>query len=176
MKASIKRAKSGERVQVAALPMRIDVDGNPQVLLLTSRETKRWIIPKGWIMKGRKRWEAAAQEALEEAGIVGRLRKTPVGNYVYIKRRAAHSDVCRVEVYLLSFTKQLETWREKGQRQAKWFGFGEAAALVDEPGLIKLLLDLHATGIDERKSQKPVQSGLELGRKVLASRREVSLR
>lgn len=130
MKASTKRAKSGERVQVAALPMRIDVDGNPQVLLLTSRETRRWIIPKGWIMKGRKCWEAAAQEALEEAGIVGRLCKTPVGNYVYFKRRAAHFNVCRVEVYPLSFTKQLETWREKGQRQAKWFGFGEGP--VDE--------------------------------------------
>ena len=76
MKASTKSPKSGERVQVAALPVRIDDDGNSQVLLLTSRETKRWVIPKGWPMKGRKPYEAAVQEALEEAG------KRCVGFYV----------------------------------------------------------------------------------------------
>jgi 8-oxo-dGTP pyrophosphatase MutT (NUDIX family) len=154
MKASTTKAKPGERVQVAALPVRIDDAGTPQALLLTSRETKRWIIPKGWPMKGRKPWEAAAQEALEEAGIVGRPRKTPIGSYVYFKRQTAHFDVCRVDVYLLAFTEQRKSWREKGQREAKWFGFGEAATLVDEPGLIKLLLDLHATGIGEVKSEK----------------------
>jgi 8-oxo-dGTP pyrophosphatase MutT (NUDIX family) len=154
MKASTKSALSGERVQVAALPVRIDDDGNPQVLLLTSRETKRWIIPKGWTMKGRKPWEAAAQEALEEAGIVGRPRKTPIGSYVYFKRQTAHFDICRVDVYLLAFAKQLKAWREKGQREAKWFGFDEAATLVEEPGLIKLLLDLHATGVGEVKYEK----------------------
>jgi 8-oxo-dGTP pyrophosphatase MutT (NUDIX family) len=154
MKASTKSAKSAERVQVAAFPVRIDEGGKPQVLLLTSRETKRWIIPKGWTMKGRKPWEAAAQEALEEAGIVGRPRKTAIGSYVYFKRQTAHFDVCRVDVYLLAFAKQLKTWREKGQREAKWFGLDEAATLVEEPGLVKLLLDLHVTGVGEMKSQK----------------------
>jgi len=141
-------------VQVAALPVKIDDAANPRALLLTSRETKRWIIPKGWPMKGRKPWEAAAQEALEEAGIVGRPRKTPIGSYVYFKRQTAHFDVCRVDVYLLAFAEQRKSWREKGQREAKWFGLDEAASLVDEPGLIKLLLDLHATGVGEVKSEK----------------------
>ena len=154
MKASTTKAKPSERVQVAGLPVKIDDAGNPQVLLLTSRETKRWIIPKGWPMKGRKPWEAAAQEALEEAGIVGRPLKTPIGSYVYFKRQTAHFDVCRVDVYLLAFAEQRKSWREKGQRKAKWFGLDEAASLVDEPGLIKLLLDLHATGVGEVKSEK----------------------
>jgi 8-oxo-dGTP pyrophosphatase MutT (NUDIX family) len=154
MKASTTKANPSERVQVAALPVKIDDAGNPRVLLLTSRETKRWIIPKGWPMKGRKPWEAAAQEALEEAGIVGRPRKTPIGSYVYFKRQTAHFDVCRVDVYLLAFAEQRKSWREKGQREAKWFGLDEAASLVDEPGLIKLLLDLHATGVGEVKSEK----------------------
>jgi 8-oxo-dGTP pyrophosphatase MutT (NUDIX family) len=153
MKTSTTKAKPGERVQVAALLVKSDDAGDPQVLLLTSRETKRWVIPKGWPMKGRKPWEAAAQEALEEAGIVGRPRKTPVGSYVYFKRQTAHFDVCRVDVYLLAFTKQLKTWREKGQRETKWFGLGEAATLVEEPGLVKLLLDLHAAGIDDVKTE-----------------------
>ncbi|MGD0561942.1 MAG: NUDIX hydrolase [Roseiarcus sp.] len=134
-------------VQVAALPVRIGDDGNFQVLLLTSRETKRWVVPKGWTMKGRKPWEAAAQEALEEAGVVGRPRKKPIGSYIYFKRREAHFDVCRVDVYVLAFAKQLKTWREKGQREAKWFGLDEAAELVEEPGLVSLLQKLDAKSL-----------------------------
>ncbi len=134
-------------VQVAALPVRVGEDGNFQVLLLTSRETKRWVVPKGWTMKGRKPWEAAAQEALEEAGVVGRPRKKPIGSYIYFKRREAHFDICRVDVYVLAFAKQLKTWREKGQREAKWFGLDEAAELVEEPGLVSLLQKLDAKGL-----------------------------
>jgi len=104
-------------------------------------------------MRGRKSWEAAAQEALEEAGIVARPLKTPIGSYVYFKRQTAHY-VCRVDVYLLVFAKQLKAWREKGQREAKWFGLDEAATLVEEPGQIKLLLDLRATGVGEVKYEK----------------------
>jgi len=151
MKASTKSALSGERSQVAALPVKIDERGNSRVLLLTSLETKRWVIPKGWPMKGRKPWEAAAQEALEEAGIVGHPRKTSIGNYVYFKRQTAHFDVCRVDVYLLVFSKQLQNWHEKGQREAKWFDAGEAATLVEEPGLAKLLLELHEISVDAIK-------------------------
>jgi 8-oxo-dGTP pyrophosphatase MutT (NUDIX family) len=66
--------------QVAALPVMVAADGTTRVLLLTSRETKRWIIPKGWPMKGHKPWEAAAQEALEEAGLVGQISKEPIGH------------------------------------------------------------------------------------------------
>lgn len=136
------------------MPVRFEENGGAQVLLLTSRETKRWIIPKGWTMKGRKPWEAAAQEALEEAGVVGRPRKKPIGSYVYFKRQAAHFDVCRVDVYVLAFAKQLKTWREKGQREAKWFGLDEAAELVEEPGLVSLLRKLDAKGGGKMKPKK----------------------
>ncbi len=140
-------SKPSQLAQVAALPIRFADDGAAQALLLTSRETKRWVIPKGWPMKGRKPWEAAAQEALEEAGVVGRPRKKPIGSYVYFKRQAAHFDVCRVDVYILAFAKQLKTWREIGQREAKWFGLEEAADLVEEPGLVALFKKLAATGL-----------------------------
>ncbi len=125
----------GTLAQIAALPVRRAEDGSLRVLLLTSRETRRWVIPKGWPMKGLKDHEAAAQEAREEAGIVGRIHKQPVGSYRYWKRRTAHFDLCTVRVYLLEVERQLKTWREKGQREARWFTIDEAAALVDEPGL-----------------------------------------
>lgn len=133
------------------MPVRLDDKGEPEVLLLTSRETRRWIIPKGWRMKGRTPWEAAAQEALEEAGVVGRPRKKPIGSYVYFKRRKAHFDLCRVDVYVLAFAKQLKTWREIGQREIKWVPLAAAAELVEEPGLVALLGKLQATGLGKAK-------------------------
>jgi 8-oxo-dGTP pyrophosphatase MutT (NUDIX family) len=132
-------AKPRVRAQVAALPIRVLAGGKLQILLLTSRETRRWVIPKGWPMTGRKPWEAAAIEALEEAGVVGKPRRKPIGSYIYFKRQPAHFDVCRVEVYLLTFAKQLKTWREIGQRDTKWFSPDEAADLVEEPGLVALI-------------------------------------
>ena len=127
--------------QVAALPIRF-VDGRPEVLLLTSRERKRWVIPKGWPMKGKKNWAAAAQEAKEEAGVIGRTQKTPIGEFPYFKRRASQFDLIRVEVYVLHYEKQLNSYREKGQRQAEWYPLEEAADMVEETGLTALLLDL----------------------------------
>ncbi len=130
--------------QVAALPLRIGSENAFQVLLLTSRETGRWVIPKGWPMRGLKPHEAAAREALEEAGIVGRVKKKPIGDYRYFKRRMDHFDYCQVDVYLLWVDKQLNSWREQGQRKTQWFPLLEAAMLVEEPGLVALMQELAA--------------------------------
>jgi 8-oxo-dGTP pyrophosphatase MutT (NUDIX family) len=128
-------------LQVGALPIRFKA-GEAQILLVTSRESKRWVIPKGWPMRGRKNWAAAAQEAKEEAGIVGRASKKPMGSFLYFKRRAAHFDLCRVEVYPLFAEKRLAAYREKGQREARWFTLAQAAEQVEEAGLSALLVDL----------------------------------
>jgi 8-oxo-dGTP pyrophosphatase MutT (NUDIX family) len=128
--------------QVAALPVRRKGDGDIEVLLITSRKTNRWIIPKGWPMKGKKRHEAAAQEALEEAGISGRVHKKPLGSYVYWKRRDAKFDLCSVEVYQLDVERQTDVYLEKGQRQAIWVDLSEATSLTEEPGLRAILLKL----------------------------------
>ncbi len=82
------KGKPKIRKQVAALPVRLDAAGQPRVLLITSRETRRFIVPKGWPMKGRKDYRAAAIEAQQEAGVIGRVHKKPVGSYLYWKRRA----------------------------------------------------------------------------------------
>lgn len=129
-------------VQVAALPVRKAEDGRLRVLLVTSRETKRWVIPKGWPMKGKTARKAAAQEALEEAGVLGSIARKPLGSYQYWKRRDEHFDLCEVEVYLLDVERQKPTWRERNQRRAEWFDAALAAKLVDEPGLAQLIAAL----------------------------------
>lgn len=143
-KAAVKpaRGKDLPRAQVAALPVFTDESGERWVLLITSRETKRWIIPKGWPMRGRKDFNAAAREALEEAGVIGRVGKDPIGRYAYWKRQTDFIELCEVDVYQLDVTGQLETWREKGQRETAWFPVDEAAYKVDEPGLRDVIRQL----------------------------------
>ncbi|MGA0602579.1 NUDIX hydrolase [Caulobacter sp. KR2-114] len=127
--------------QYAALPYRPTGDGDVDVLLITSRETRRWVIPKGWPMKGRKPHQVAAIEARQEAGVTGKVEKTPLGEYVYVKRLKNGAPLdCTVQVYPLRVVRQRQTWREKGQRTGHWFSAEEAAELVDEPSLRGLIL------------------------------------
>ena len=133
------RMKAGARHQVGALPLRVGADGALEVLLVTSRDTRRWVIPKGWPMKRLKDRDAAAREAREEAGIAGRIGRVPLGSYRYWKRGPTRSDLCRVEVYQLDVKRQLPRWKEQGQRETRWFSPEEAARLVDEPDLAALI-------------------------------------
>ena len=111
-----------------------------QIMLLTSRETVRWVIPKGWPMKGKKPPEVAAQEAFEEAGLLGKIvGKKPLGNFHYPKRLTHRTILCEVRVYLFRVEQQLEVWPEMGQRETKWFDANEAAELVDESGLAAII-------------------------------------
>jgi 8-oxo-dGTP pyrophosphatase MutT (NUDIX family) len=135
------KANSGHR-QVAALPFRYTTSGSLEVLIITSRETGRFIIPKGWPMKGRADPEAAAIEAREEAGIIGKVRRRPIGKYSYWKRLADQFRLVKVDVYPLEVTRQLETWPEKQSRQMAWLSPDKAAILVDEPQLITLIQNL----------------------------------
>ena len=90
-------------------------------MLITSRETRRWVIPKGWPMRDRKDYRAAAREALEEAGISGRIRKRPLGTYAYQKRFVDRVEPCRVRVYVLEVDKERVSWRERDERTRQWF-------------------------------------------------------
>lgn len=132
------------RRQCGVIPMKIDAVGQLVILLVTSRETGRWVIPKGWTAAKLSDAKAAAREAFEEAGIVGRIfSKKPFGTYQYEKRLSpARTVTCEVSVFLFHVTEQLETWPEKEQRQISWFHLAEAAALVAEPELASMLLNL----------------------------------
>jgi 8-oxo-dGTP pyrophosphatase MutT (NUDIX family) len=130
------RRKAGEkRSQIAAMPVRRALDGSPEILLVTSRTTRRWIVPKGWPMKGLKDREAAAREAYEEAGVLGRISEKPAGRYTYWKRMSDHFTLCEVKLYLLEVEHQLDSWAEQHERDLHWFKLADAADLVDEPEL-----------------------------------------
>ncbi|HYI90178.1 MAG TPA: NUDIX hydrolase [Beijerinckiaceae bacterium] len=136
----MKKAGVKMRVQYAALPYRTDEEA-VEILLVTSLGTKRWIIPKGWPMNGREPHEAAAREALEEAGVVGTVGAEAIGTYSYEKRRKSGASVpCNVEVFPLDVGTQRKRWREKGRREVKWLPVEEAAKTVSDAGLGELIL------------------------------------
>jgi 8-oxo-dGTP pyrophosphatase MutT (NUDIX family) len=144
-KNALRKAIRGERVrQVAAVPFRLTDDGAMEILLVTSRETKRFIVPKGWPMKGKSGRKAARIEAEQEAGVTGRALKEPAGTYSYWKRLASGFVRVDVTVYLLAVTKERADWRERGSRQRAWLSPADAALLIDEPELATLVATLEA--------------------------------
>ncbi|GEP02258.1 hypothetical protein MOX02_02960 [Methylobacterium oxalidis] len=126
--------------QIGALPFRKGADGSFSVLLVTSRESRRWVIPKGWPMKGRKPFEAAAREAYEEAGVIGHIGKRPLGFFIYEKRLKNRDFVlCQVKVFPLEVRKQLKRWPEQNEREQRWFTPPDAADAVAEAGLAAII-------------------------------------
>lgn len=126
-------------LQVAALCWRRSAKG-VRVVLITSRDTGRWVIPKGWPMRRRSEAEAAEREAWEEAGIRGRLSEQSVGLYTYRKVLGPGRAIpCVVRVFPLEVSEQLKTYPETGQRRIKWFSPARAARRVDEPDLARIL-------------------------------------
>jgi 8-oxo-dGTP pyrophosphatase MutT (NUDIX family) len=126
--------------QVAAIPIRWTKEGELRVLMVTSRDTGRWVLPKGWTMDGKKPWRAAEIEALEEAGVTGYISREAIGDYNYDKRLADGTTVsCHVRVYPMIVDKVKREWKERKQRRRHWFSAHGAAEAVDEPGLSKLL-------------------------------------
>ena len=131
-------------IQYAALPFRIEAR-QLWILLITSRGTKRWVIPKGWPMTGLKPQEAAAIEAAEEAGIVGAVDPTPLGSYRYLKALPDEQEIAvQVIVFPLGVDHIADDWKEQGQRRSAWFRYQRAAALVAEPSLRRLIQDFGA--------------------------------
>jgi 8-oxo-dGTP pyrophosphatase MutT (NUDIX family) len=119
----VRKSKTDGQVQFAALPFQIAEDGRARVMLMTSRETQRWVIPKGWPMRGRKPREVAAREAFEEAGLVGRIvGKKAVGSYHDTKQLPSRDAIlCEVFVFLFRVERQLDNCRSGGNgRRAGW--------------------------------------------------------
>ena len=125
--------------QVAALCWRTGKRGL-EVLLITSLNAKRWILPKGWPEADLTGCENAAREAFEEAGVTGRTGAGAIGRYLYLKeKREGGGMPVSVDVFALQVTKQLDDWPEKGQRSMIWVPLDQAAAKVSEPGLREVL-------------------------------------
>ncbi len=116
------------------------IDAPVRVLLVTSRESKRWVIPKGNAMPGVAPHNAAAQEAEEEAGVRGLVCPTPLGSYRYRKKRGNGAALMiDVDVFPLAVSSELDSWKEQGERERRWFSLHDAAAAVDEPDLSDLI-------------------------------------
>ena len=137
---AIDRARKNKPIrQVAAIPYRISAAGELQILLITSRTTGRFIVPKGWPQKRRSDRKTAALEALEEAGAIGRIHKRSIGRYRYWKRLGRSFVPVVVAVHLLSVDSVRPDWKEARSRRRAWLTPFDAARLVDEPQLVTLL-------------------------------------
>jgi len=134
-----KGQKTDVRTQFAALCYRI-VRDKPQVMLITSRGSGRWIIPKGWPMDGRSPAESAAIEAWEEAGVRGKVHERCIGVYAYQKMLGPEQGIpCLAMVYPLRVKSLAAKFPESGQRKRKWMTRKKAAARIDEPELAHIL-------------------------------------
>ncbi len=143
-----------DRRQVAALPLRLAKNGSIEILLVTSRDTGRWIIPKGWRSKRLKDCKAAAREAREEAGVKGKILREAIGTYRYIKREIGNGALVEVRVFLLKVSKRCKRWPEKRERRRAWFDIEEAANRVSDPELSTLIGMLQERSGDDSGSSR----------------------
>ncbi|MGO6986554.1 NUDIX hydrolase [Hyphomicrobiales bacterium] len=112
-----------------------------EILLVTSRQSRRWVIPKGWPMRRKKPFETAATEAWEEAGVQGSVRKKPIGRYTYLKELGP--DVvspCMVDLFQIEVERLTDDFKERGERVLVWVSPDEAARRVRELELKSLLV------------------------------------
>ncbi|OWK46968.1 NUDIX hydrolase [Fimbriiglobus ruber] len=116
--------------QAAAVPVR---DG--LVCLVTSRNGRRWVFPKGGIELGQTAAEAALVESWEEAGLVGTLGDGPVGSYHYKKNGFNY----HVTVFVMRVSAEKAEWPERATRKREWVTVEEAISRIDEPDLRDLL-------------------------------------
>jgi hypothetical protein len=137
-----KSDRSGD-VQYGVLPYRLSPVAGPEVMLLTSRGTGRWVIPKGWPMLGKKPRVVATIEARQEAGIRGIVGRRPVGSFSYTKSLSRGEErLCKCIVFLMLVTHEAPTWREKAERRRAWFPRDIAAEVVDERVLAMMIRNL----------------------------------
>lgn len=135
--------------QSAVIPFRFEQD-KLNVMLITSRNRKRWIIPKGIIERDITPAESGQREAFEEAGLRGRVSRKPIGTYRYRK----WGDTCEVQVFLLKIEQVLDEWPESSVRQRRWATVEEAANLVKEEELGTLIRKLPLySQVDDLSSQ-----------------------
>jgi 8-oxo-dGTP pyrophosphatase MutT (NUDIX family) len=129
------------RVQYGVLPYRFTETNSLEVLLVTTRQTRSWIIPKGWPIKGLKPPESAAREAYEEAGIRGTVGAKSIGAFSYQKGIDANGGTvpCEVRVFPMLVKRQLDTWPEANEREERWFEPAKALSTIKDKGLRELI-------------------------------------
>lgn len=136
-------ARGKVRTQHAALCYRIS-QGSPEILLITTRGTGSWMLPKGWPMSGKSAGSTAAQEAWEEAGVRGKCEKREIGRFFYMKTVEDGEDIpCVISVHPIEVKRLEQHFPEAGQRRRKWFSPRKAASKVTVPSLARILRDFN---------------------------------
>lgn len=111
-----------------------------EIMLITSRASGRWVLPKGWPEGTEQLHDAAAREAGEEAGISGAIATRQAGRYFYVKGLSSGEQIaCEVLVYPLEVDGVAEKWKERRQRKRKWVAVAEATRMLSEPDLCKVV-------------------------------------
>ena len=127
------------KTRFAALPFRRS-HGQWEVLLVTSRRSGRWIVPKGRPIKGCTAARTAKIEAFEEAGVSGAISRRSIGVFEMKSRFARpRTKASRIEVFPLAVSRQHESWQEESLRSRRWMTIGQAMKTVHPEGLCDLL-------------------------------------
>ena len=135
--------------------------GHVQVLLITSRDTGRWVIPKGWPVDKMTPAASAAQEAWEEAGVEGKVQTTRLGQFSYDKIVPGQSPVlCAVDVFALRVAKLRANFPERKERRRKWFDASKAARKVAEPDLRHLLQNMSGLLVPDDPARLAIPGGI----------------
>lgn len=146
----------GQKIdQCGAICWRLDASGKIEVLLISSRDTGRWVIPKGNIEKNEPLYKCARREALEEAGVSGRVGKKAIGYYTYLKDAVKPPFI--VSVFSLEVESVIGTFKEAGKRNFIWVPPSEAVVLVDEPelkGMFRSISGAHAPKVFRKATEK----------------------
>ncbi|WP_097093043.1 NUDIX hydrolase [Novosphingobium sp. Chol11] len=121
-------------IQSAAIPYRYDADGQIQILLVTSRRKKRWVLPKGHVRQGMGPHSSAAKKAFEEGGVIGRTSVDPIADYERQKKSRDDGELLRVQVYPMEVTTEAPVWPEMHQRERQWLDAREALLIVHGTG------------------------------------------
>ncbi|WP_230206643.1 DUF47 family protein [Novosphingobium sp. Gsoil 351] len=141
------------------MPYRTTGNGVVSILLVTSRESKRWVVPKGNRGSSEVPHIAAALEAEEEAGVRGAMCPIPLGQYRYRKRRKTGASLMfDVDVYPLAVSEEMPDWKEAGERTRRWFNLSEAADMVEEPDLANLIRSFNAAEFSKATKRKTIIS------------------
>jgi len=126
-------------LQSAAIPYRYDADGELEILLVTSRKKRRWVLPKGHVRPGMGAHSSAAKEAFEEGGVIGRTEIDPIANYVRKKRNACDEEAYCVTVHPMAVSTEAPVWPEMRQRERRWATISDALFLVEQRGMRKAI-------------------------------------
>jgi 8-oxo-dGTP pyrophosphatase MutT (NUDIX family) len=126
----------GRAIQFGVLPFRRTEDGL-QIMLVTSRSSGRWILPKGWRAHGLAPHLSAAKEAFEEAGLRGATSERSIGVFRHLKTGFRRE--VRVEIFPMEVTEQLDDWPERFQRRRQWFNVHQAALAVSNPSVRRVI-------------------------------------